>query len=114
MTILADVPDDARAMIEEPFGPLALVRKVGSLDEAIGRANALEFGLSAYAFTDSSRVVARLSEELECGALGINHFVSTYPEVPFGGIKDSGYGREGGTEGLDCYTFTRTVTQIVA
>jgi succinate-semialdehyde dehydrogenase/glutarate-semialdehyde dehydrogenase len=114
MTILADVPDDARAMIEEPFGPLALVRKVGTLDEAIGRANALEFGLSAYAFTDSSRVVARLSEELECGALGINHFVSTYPEVPFGGIKDSGYGREGGTEGLDCYTFTRTVTQIVA
>jgi succinate-semialdehyde dehydrogenase/glutarate-semialdehyde dehydrogenase len=111
MTVLDGVPADARAMVEEPFGPLALITRVGSLEEAIARANEVEFGLAAYAFTDSASVAARISEELECGSLSINHYTSSFPDVPFGGIKDSGYGREGGTEGLDEYTFTRTVTQ---
>ena len=110
LTVLADTPQDARAMIEEPFGPIALISRIHSLDEAIARANAVDFGLAAYAFTDSASVAARLSEEVECGSLSINHFTSTYPDLPFGGIKDSGYGREGGTEGLECYTFARAVT----
>jgi succinate-semialdehyde dehydrogenase/glutarate-semialdehyde dehydrogenase len=112
MTVLADIPDDARAMIEEPFGPLALIQRVSSLDEAIAKANSVDFGLAAYAFTDRASVAARLSEEIECGSLSINHYTSSFPDLPFGGIKDSGYGREGGTEGLDCYTFTRGTSQL--
>lgn len=110
LTIAGDVPARARAMTEEPFGPLALLSKYSDLDDAIARANAVEFALSAYAFTDSARIVTKLSEEVECGALAINHFVSTVPEAPFGGTKDSGYGREGGSEGLECYTYTKTVS----
>jgi succinate-semialdehyde dehydrogenase/glutarate-semialdehyde dehydrogenase len=93
MTVLADVPDNARAMLEEPFGPLALISRIRSLDEAIAKANAVEFGLAAYAFTDSASVAAHISDELECGSLSINHYVSSFPDVPFGGIKESGYGR---------------------
>jgi succinate-semialdehyde dehydrogenase/glutarate-semialdehyde dehydrogenase len=110
MTVLADVPDDALAMLQEPFGPLALVSRVTSLAQAIAKANAVEFGLAAYAFTESARVAATISEELDCGSLSINHYVSSFPDIPFGGIKDSGYGREGGTEGLNEYTFARAVT----
>jgi succinate-semialdehyde dehydrogenase/glutarate-semialdehyde dehydrogenase len=110
MTVLADVPDDARAMIEEPFGPLALVSPVQTLEQAIAKANAVDFGLAAYAFTESAGVAAAISEELECGSLSINHFTSSFPDIPFGGIKDSGYGREGGTEGLNEYTFAKAVT----
>lgn len=111
LTVLADMPADARAMLEEPFGPMALVTRVTSLDEAIARANALEFGLAAYAFTDRAGVATRLSEEIESGSLAINHFNSTYPDMPFGGMKDSGYGREGGAEGLEGYTFVKSVMQ---
>lgn len=111
LTVLADVPADALAMIEEPFGPLALVTPFDDLGEAIAAANSVDFALSAFAFTDSAAVIARLSAELECGALAINHFTSTTPEAPFGGAKDSGYGREGGVEGLEGYTYTKTVSQ---
>jgi succinate-semialdehyde dehydrogenase/glutarate-semialdehyde dehydrogenase len=111
MTVLADVPDNARAMLEEPFGPLALISRIRSLDEAIAKANSVEFGLAAYAFTDSASVAAHISDELECGSLSINHYTSSFPDIPFGGIKDSGYGREGGTEGLNEYTFSKAVTQ---
>jgi succinate-semialdehyde dehydrogenase/glutarate-semialdehyde dehydrogenase len=114
LTVIADIPADARAMTEEPFGPLALVTPYSDIGDAIARANSVEFALSAYAFTDSARYVMKLSEELECGALAINHFVSTVPEAPFGGFKDSGYGREGGTEGLECYTYTKTVSHLAA
>src|SRR6476469_2883837 len=89
------------AMRQEPFGPLALVTPVGSIEEAIARANKVDFGLAAYAFTDSASITAKLIDEVECGSLSINHYTSSFPEVPFGGIKDSGYGREGGSEGLD-------------
>jgi succinate-semialdehyde dehydrogenase/glutarate-semialdehyde dehydrogenase len=112
LTVLADIPSDARAMIEEPFGPLALIHRIESLDEAIAKANGVPFGLAAYGFTDSARVSARLIDEVECGGLSLNHFTSSYPEVPFGGIKDSGYGREGGAEGLDGYTYVKGVTQL--
>lgn len=112
MTVLGDVPDEARAMHEEPFGPLALLRRVHNLDEAIERANALPFGLAAYAFTASARNVDRIASEVEVGNLSINHFVASSAETPFGGVKDSGYGREGGTEGLQCYTVVKNVSHL--
>jgi succinate-semialdehyde dehydrogenase/glutarate-semialdehyde dehydrogenase len=110
LTVLADVPDDALAMNEEPFGPLALVNPVKDLDEAIAKANALPFGLAAYAFTNSADNVQRISNDVETGNLTINHFVASTAETPFGGVKDSGYGREGGIEGLGCYTVTKNVS----
>lgn len=110
LTVLADVPDSALAMNEEPFGPLALVNPVRDLDEAIAKANALPFGLAAYAFTNSADNAQRLSNDVETGNLSINHFVASTAETPFGGVKDSGYGREGGTEGLSCYTVARNVS----
>ncbi|HWF95352.1 MAG TPA: NAD-dependent succinate-semialdehyde dehydrogenase [Xanthobacteraceae bacterium] len=113
LTVLADLPDDARAMHEEPFGPLALINPVASLDDAIEKANALPYGLAAYAFTRSARNADRLAEAVEAGNLSINHFVASIAETPFGGVKDSGYGREGGTEGLQCYTVAKNVSHLM-
>jgi succinate-semialdehyde dehydrogenase / glutarate-semialdehyde dehydrogenase len=110
LTVLADLPDDARAMNEEPFGPLALVNPVKTLDEAIEKANSLPYGLAGYAFTRSAANADRLADGIEVGNLSINHFVASVVETPFGGVKDSGYGREGGTEGLQCYTITKNVS----
>jgi len=110
LTVLADVPDDARAMREEPFGPLAPVNPVRDLDEAIEKANSLPYGLAAYAFTRSANNADRLASEIEAGNLAINHFVALVAETPLGGVKDSGYGREGGTEGLQCYTVAKNVS----
>jgi succinate-semialdehyde dehydrogenase/glutarate-semialdehyde dehydrogenase len=112
LTVLADLPDDARAMREEPFGPLALVNPVKDLDEAIAKANALPYGLAAYAFTNSSRNAERLADEIEVGNLSINHFVASLAETPFGGVKDSGYGREGGVEGLQAYTTVKNISHL--
>jgi succinate-semialdehyde dehydrogenase/glutarate-semialdehyde dehydrogenase len=113
LTVLADLPDDARAMREEPFGPMALINPVPSLDDAIEKANALPYGLAAYAFTRSARNADRLAEGVEAGNLSINHFVASIAETPFGGVKDSGYGREGGTEGLECYTVAKNVSHLM-
>ena len=110
LTVLADVPDDAQAMQQEPFGPLALVNPVKSLDEAIEKANSLPYGLAAYAFTRSAQNADRLADNVEAGNLSINHFVASVAETPFGGVKESGYGREGGTEGLAYYTVTKNVS----
>jgi len=109
-TVLADT-EDARAMHEEPFGPMALINPFASLDEAIARANALPYGLAGYAFTNSARHIQHLSEDLEVGNLSINHFAASSEETPFGGVKDSGYGREGGSEGLESYTVVKNVSQ---
>jgi succinate-semialdehyde dehydrogenase/glutarate-semialdehyde dehydrogenase len=114
LTVLGDVPDSARAMNEEPFGPLALLSKVKSVDEALKKANSLPFGLAAYAFTESAATADKISENIECGNLAINHFTASFAETPFGGVKDSGYGREGGTEGLDCYTNTKLTAHKMA
>jgi succinate-semialdehyde dehydrogenase / glutarate-semialdehyde dehydrogenase len=103
-------PDDARAMKEKPFGPLALVNPVRSLDEAIEKANSLPYGLAAYAFARSAHNADRLANDVEAGNLSINHFVASVAETPFGGVKHSGYGREGGTEGLYCYTVAKNVS----
>lgn len=112
-TALADVPADARAMHEEPFGPLSLIVPVDSLDEAIERANSLPYGLAGYAFTRSSSNAYRLGDALEVGNLAINHLVSAVSETPFGGVKESGYGREGGTEGLECYTHVKSISHLM-
>lgn len=113
LTVLADVPDNAIAMHQEPFGPLALINPVRDLDEAIEKANALPYGLAAYAFTKSSSNVDRLTDEIEVGNLSINHLVASLAETPFGGVKDSGYGREGGTEGLEQYTVVKNVSHLM-
>jgi succinate-semialdehyde dehydrogenase/glutarate-semialdehyde dehydrogenase len=112
LTVLADVPEEARAMREEPFGPLAVVNPVKTLDEAMEKANALPYGLAAYAFTNSARNADRLAEGVEVGNLSINHFVASTAETPFGGVKDSGYGREGGSEGLTHYTVVKNVSHL--
>lgn len=114
LTVLADVPDTADAMHEEPFGPLALVSPVRTVEEAIEKANSLPFGLAGYAFTRSARNVDLVSRGLEVGNLAINHFTASIAETPFGGVKESGYGREGGIEGLECYTTAKSVSHLVA
>jgi succinate-semialdehyde dehydrogenase / glutarate-semialdehyde dehydrogenase len=113
-TVLAEVPLKASAMTTEPFGPLGLCVSVRNLDEALELANSLSVGLSAYAFTNSLHDAERLSRELECGALSINHFGTTGADVPYGGIKESGIGREGGPESLDAYLVSKTVLQKTA
>lgn len=112
LTVLADLPDDARVMREEPFGPLALVNPVKNVEEAIAKANSLPYGLAAYAFTNSARKAEQLAENVEVGNLSINHYVASIAETPFGGVKDSGYGREGGVEGLTHYTIVKNVSHL--
>lgn len=109
-TVLAEVPDHARVMQEEPFGPLAVVNPVASLDEAIERANSVPYGLAAYGFTDRAAEVDEMVERVEAGNLSINTLEASLPETPFGGVKSSGYGREGGSEGLDHYTVVKNLS----
>lgn len=111
-TVLSDVPEEARIMNEEPFGPVAALVRVGSVDEAIERANRLPFGLAAFAFTRSLATADRFAAELQAGMVSINHFGIAAAETPFGGIKDSGYGSEGGAESLDGYLTTKFVSHI--
>jgi succinate-semialdehyde dehydrogenase/glutarate-semialdehyde dehydrogenase len=110
VTVLADLPGDARAMYEEPFGPMALINPVSSLDEAIEKANALPFGLAAYGFTHSAANADRLAEGIEAGTVSINTLEASVPATPFGGVKESGYGREGGIEGLTHYMTVKNVS----
>lgn len=111
-TVLADVPDDAQVLREEPFGPIAPVIAFDSLDDAIARANATPFGLAAYALTRHAPTARRLSRELRAGVVGINTFIAALPEAPFGGTGDSGWGHEGGAEGIDAYLQTRLVHEV--
>lgn len=113
-TVLSELPDEARAMRQEPFGPVALVQRFSRFEEAVAKANALPYGLAGYAFTRSASRVAHLKDALEVGMLGINHFVVAQPELPFAGVKDSGYGAESGPEGVAEYTVLKTVTQLLA
>ncbi len=112
LTLLAGVPDAARVMHEEPFGPVAALARFGTVDEALRRANALPFGLASYVFTSSLRTSQRIAQGLEAGMVNINHSGMAHPELPFGGIKDSGFGSEGGTESFDAFLVTKMVTQI--
>ena len=113
-TVVKDAHSGMRAMNEEPFGPLALMIPFRDLDEAIQEANRLPYGLASYAFTSSARTSNALAANVESGMLTINHLGLALPETPFGGIKDSGYGSEGGMEGMDAYLNTKYVTQANA
>ena len=113
-TVLAEVPLSARIMHEEPFGPVAVVNRFTSLDEAIAEANRLPFGLASYGFTRSAETMQRLGLEIDAGMTTINHLGLALPEVPFGGVRESGYGTEGGSEAIDAYLVTKFVTQIPA
>ncbi len=110
-TVMTGVPTDARVMNEEPFGPLALMRPFRDLDEAISEANRLPYGLAAYAYTSSAATATTVASAVESGMMSINHHGLALPETPFGGVKDSGYGSEGGVEGLEAYLATKFVTQ---
>jgi succinate-semialdehyde dehydrogenase/glutarate-semialdehyde dehydrogenase len=112
-TILTDLPDDAKVMVDEPFGPIAPIVAFRDLDEAIERANSLPYGLASYAFTQSASVAAALSSGLKSGMVGINTFAVSNPETPFGGVKESGSGSEGGIEGLQAYFDTKLVSHAV-
>ena len=111
-TIITDIPDDSMLMSEEPFGPIAPVVRFKDTDEVIRRANSLPFGLSSYVFTNSLQTATHVSNALEAGMVNINHFGSALPETPFGGIKDSGMGSEGGTETFDGYLVTKFITHV--
>jgi succinate-semialdehyde dehydrogenase/glutarate-semialdehyde dehydrogenase len=111
-TVLTNVPDDSKVMTLEPFGPIVPCVPFDDLDDAIRRANALPYGLSSYAFTTSTKKALALQNGIESGIVNINHFGQALPETPFGGIKDSGIGSEGGTETFDGYLVTKFVTQM--
>ena len=111
-TVLANVPTSAKIMNDEPFGPVAIVNTFKSFDDAISEANRLPFGLASFAFTGSVKTAHELGRQVEAGMLTINHNGLALPEVPFGGIKDSGYGTEGGSEAVGAYLETRFVSQM--
>ena len=113
-TVLTDVPTDASIMNDEPFGPVAIVNKFKEADEAIAEANRLPYGLVAYAFTSSAETQRRLGYDVESGMMTVNHVGLAIPEVPFGGIQDSGYGTEGGSDALEAYLETRFMTAMNA
>jgi succinate-semialdehyde dehydrogenase / glutarate-semialdehyde dehydrogenase len=101
--VLGRVPDEARIMIEEPFGPAAPISTFVDFDEVVSRANALPFGLAGYVFTKSLRTATLASEALEVGMVGVNDMLLATAEAPFGGVKESGMGREGGALGIRDY-----------
>ncbi|NEB03431.1 NAD-dependent succinate-semialdehyde dehydrogenase [Streptomyces sp. SID13726] len=112
-TALTDVPQDAEVLHEEPFGPIAPIVPFADLDAALATANQLPYGLAAYGFTRSAATAERLSDALEAGILSLNHCGGSVHEAPSGGVKDSGYGREGGPEALDAYLVTKRVSHLL-
>lgn len=110
-TVITELPVTARAMTEEPFGPLALINPFATFDDAVREANRLPFGLAAYAWTRSARTAQQIAASIETGMITINHLGIGMPETPFGGVKDSGYGSEGGTEALEAYMNPKFVSQ---
>ncbi|WP_416424464.1 NAD-dependent succinate-semialdehyde dehydrogenase [Pseudomonas sp. App30] len=111
-TVISGLNTGMRLMNEEPFGPVALIVPFDTVEEAIAEANRLPFGLAAYAFTSTSKTAQALSDGVEAGMLSINHLGIGLPEIPFGGIKDSGHGSEGGTEAIEAYLVTKLVTHL--
>jgi succinate-semialdehyde dehydrogenase/glutarate-semialdehyde dehydrogenase len=111
-TVLTDVPESARIMTEEPFGPVAIMLRFKDTDEMLQRANKLPFGLASYAFTKNANTATKLADAIDAGMLTINHHGLALPEVPFGGIKDSGFGHEGGVEGLQVYMSAKFVSHM--
>lgn len=110
-TILAQVNPASRILHEEPFGPVATLAAFDTIEDAITESNRLNYGLAAYAFTSSIRTSQTLQNEMETGMLAINHTLLGLPELHVGGVKDSGYGSEGGPEAIEAYLVTKLVTQ---
>lgn len=110
-TVITDLPDDSKLMTEEPFGPIAPIVPFKTFDEVVERANSLPFGLASYAFTNSASNAAAIGDALQSGMVGVNSVAISTPETPFGGIKESGYGSEGGIEGLEAYTTVKFISQ---
>ena len=110
-TVLADVPNEARIMNEEPFGPVAVTQRFDSFDAVVAQANRLPYGLAAYAWTQSARTMADIGDAIEAGMVGINFVGLTGPETPFGGVKESGHGSEGGIEGLEAFLIHKYIAQ---
>jgi succinate-semialdehyde dehydrogenase/glutarate-semialdehyde dehydrogenase len=110
-TVLTNVPRDARIMNEEPFGPVAVISPFRGFDDVVQEANRLPYGLASYAFTRSTKTATAIAGSVEAGMMTINHIGLALPEVPFGGVKDSGYGSEGGSEAIEAYLNTKFVTQ---
>jgi len=110
-TVLSDIPNTARIMNDEPFGPIAVLNPFRTLEEVIVQANRLPYGLAAYAFTQNAKRVNQLGEQIEAGMIGINSFTIAVPESPFGGVKESGHGSEEGIEGLDACLVTKFITE---
>ena len=110
-TVITDVPDDSKIMTEEPFGPVAPIVSFKTFDEVVERANSLQFGLAAYAFTTSDKTAAAIGDAMQSGMVGVNSVAVSTPETPFGGIKESGYGSEGGMEGLQAYMNVKFISQ---
>jgi succinate-semialdehyde dehydrogenase/glutarate-semialdehyde dehydrogenase len=109
-TVLTDVPADAEILHEEPFGPVAPIIAIGSVEEGLQIANSLPYGLAAYGYTDSAATAEQLIAGFEAGILSINHCGGSIPNAPSGGVKESGYGKEGGHEGLNGYLVTKRVS----
>ena len=110
-TVMTNVSNEARIMNEEPFGPLAPINSFSSIDEVVEESNRLNYGLAAYAYTNSAKTAQDLGQSIESGQVSINHHGLGLVDTPFGGVKDSGYGSEGGPEGLDAYMTTKLVSQ---
>src|SRR5229473_3358924 len=110
-TVITDVPDDSKIMTQEPFGPLAPVVTFKSFDEVVERANSLPYGLAAYTFTGSTQTATMIADALQSGMVGVNSIAISTPETPFGGVKESGHGSEGGIEGLGAYLVTKFISQ---
>jgi succinate-semialdehyde dehydrogenase/glutarate-semialdehyde dehydrogenase len=110
-TVVTELPNDARAMNEEPFGPMAIINPFKTFEDAVTEANRLPFGLAAYAWTNSAKTANAIATEVETGMMTINHLGLAIPEVPFGGVKDSGYGSEGGSEAIEPYLQPKFVSQ---
>ena len=113
-TVLTEVPLDAMVFNQEPFGPMAALRGFDTLDEAIAESNRLPFGLASYAYTKSLATAHALSQRLEVGMLWVNQPALALPEMPFGGVKDSGYGSEGGPEALEAYLVPKAVSILMS
>ena len=111
-TVLTDVPNSARIMNEEPFGPVAVMLRFKDTDEMLTEANRLPFGLASYVFTHNAKTATKAADALEAGMVSINHHGIALPETPFGGIKDSGFGHEGGIEGLTAYMQSKFVAYM--
>ena len=110
-TVMTNVSNESRIMNEEPFGPVAPINSFSSIDEVVEESNRLNYGLAAYAYTNSAKTAQDLGQSIESGQVSINHHGLGLVDTPFGGVKDSGYGSEGGPEGLDAYMTTKLVSQ---